>query len=55
MGVMWGEVWESVLGCGGGKERYGVRCGGMYVGVEEVRWGKGRGEMWGVFENVGEV
>ena len=28
-----GEVW----GCGGGKERCGVRCGGMYMGVEEVR------------------
>ena len=32
---VWGEVWESVLGCGESKGRCGEKC----RGCGEVRWG----------------
>ena len=38
---MLGEVWESVLGCGG----YGKTLGEVWESV--LRCGESKGEMWG--------
>ena len=57
VGEVWGQVWESVLGCGGrcGEVCWGVRGGGGMGKWEErcversgkVCWGMGGDEMWG--------
>ena len=65
---MWGEVWGSVLGCGGGEMKFGERCGGKRKcgercqvsaerceGVLRAVWVSVRGEVWKVWREVWEV